>query len=255
MELDTEQVPETDGKGAIETSRSSRKRPQAEALPDKSLGRRSVRKRKSDNTPIVNTTLQTPERHSSEHALKSLEGPTIEKAGTAISEIELLVSRPSISGQALIAQNAGTASPGFRIPEPRTPISDSIPEEVSIAPRSDNVNDVATLNEQTDLASGDAEALISKQSLADELITPSKVGEEQLKTGLQKQRKDSTIRKRLSSRVVHVPEVGEAPVPSGPPKDAAKAGTPIIYVMTTPRDPSKKIYNQVGLKNVILVLV
>lgn len=77
-----------------------------------------------------------------------------------------------------------------------------------------------------------------KQSMADESFSPSGVGDEHLDPRFDKQGKDSTIRKRLTNRLIHVPDVREDLA------SPAKTCTPVVFLMTMPNDPKKRALAQ-----------
>ena len=168
------------------------KRPRAETLPVKKLGRRSVRRRRCESPSPLSLVFQSPE--------PSMPEPI------SISE------KPQAAEMAVTPNHA----PGFN------------PKALPSTP--------------------ETKVVACKQSMADESFSPAGVGKDHFNLRLEKQGKDSTIRKRLSTRLVHVPDVGEdlheAP---GYRKDSATVTTPVVFITSMPNDPKKRALAQVGL--------
>lgn len=170
--------------------KSCLKRPRAETLPVKTIGRRSVRMRRCESPSPVN--------------------------------------------------------PVFQSPEPSVPDSTPICDKPQAAQKAVTPNHGAVLDSKPVASSGDTKAVDCKQSMADESFSPSGIGEDHFSLRLEKQGKESTIRKRLSTRLVHVPNVGEdSHVASGYRKDSATATTPIVFLTSMPNDPKKRALAQV----------
>ncbi|KAG0631398.1 hypothetical protein M758_1G250600 [Ceratodon purpureus] len=180
-----EKVLETDAEVDGETLKSCLKRPRAATLPVKTIGRRSVRRRRSESPSPINLVFQSPEPSAPE----------------------------------------------------RTPILEK-PQVVAS-------NDGADLNPKAVAGSRDTKIVACKQSMADESFSPSGVGEDHFNLRLETQGKDSTIRKRLSTRLVHVPDVGEdSVVASGYRKDSATVTPPIVFLSSMSNDPKKRALAQ-----------
>lgn len=175
--------------GNDDTLKSCLKRPRAETLPVKTIGRRSVRRRRCESPSPLN--------------------------------------------------------PVFQSPEPSVPDSTPICDNPQAAQKAVTPNHGAVLDSKPVASSGDTKAVDCKQSMADESFSPSGIGEDHFSLRLEKQGKESTIRKRLSTRLVHVPNVGEdSHVASGYRKDSATATTPIVFLTSMPNDPKKRALAQ-----------
>lgn len=234
--------------GIVDSLKSRRKRPRAETLPEKTPGTVSVRRPRRDSPSNVNSVLQSSEPKLPDYAPISEQVATPQKAVAAnpvFQAPELRMPEPSsFSEHVPPAPKAGAANPVIQTPEPKS-VSNS--EQVINTKKAGTVNHVAVLNRQTGSDNRDPKAVDCMQSMAHESFSPSSLGEQHMNLSLQKQGKDSTIRKRLSTRLVHVPEVGEySPLASGYIKDFAKATPPVVFLMNMPNDPKKKAIAQVG---------
>nr|PNR44297.1 hypothetical protein PHYPA_016681 [Physcomitrium patens] len=80
--------------------------------------------------------------------------------------------------------------------------------------------------------------------MKDGYSTPLGADDKRLKH-LKRQEKDSTIWKRLSSRLVHVAQCGEdMPQSFDYPKDSAAWSTPIVFLANMPKDGKKRALAQ-----------
>lgn len=182
---------EMDRDGNDDTLKSCLKRPRVETLPVKTIGRRSVRRRRCESPSPINLAFQSPE--------------------PLLPEPRLILEKP-LAAQKAVASNHGA------VPDPKAVAS-----------------------------SRDKKVAECKQSMAVESFSPSGVREDHLSSRLEKHGKDPTIRKRLSTRLVHVPDVGEdSHVASGYRKNSATATTPVVFLSSMPNDPKKRALAQVS---------
>nr|XP_024374624.1 uncharacterized protein LOC112281876 isoform X2 [Physcomitrium patens] len=246
-----------------EPPKSRLKRPRAKPLTSKKIGRKSVRRESSDSPTRIDPVLEMPEPSASEPTLSSSpvkkavrqsmrrqSGGDPARVNPVIETLQASAPKPSsnpppakkAARQSVRRQSNGIpggVNPVNGLPEPSVRQSSS--EQLSAAQNTEIVNDCSGLNHESVSDTRDARSVDCLRSATDDCVTPVGADDRRLKSTSKKQDKDVTIRKRLSSRPVNIPEVRVGlPLALGYAKDSATCSTPVVFLANMPNDPKKR---------------